>query len=71
MLPEALAPRLADLEREFADCEARLADPEVVGDQRRYVEISRRYSELRPIVELTAELVDAYRGQGGFVLGYG
>ena len=54
--PTALAPRLADLEREFADCEARLADPEVVADQRRYVEISRRYSELRPIVERTAEL---------------
>ena len=56
MLPDALSARLLQLERECSDCEARLADPEVVGDQRRYVEISRRYSELRPIVEHTAEL---------------
>jgi len=56
VLPDALAARLADLEREYAECEARLADPEVVADQRRYVEISRRYSELRAIVERTIEL---------------
>jgi peptide chain release factor 1 len=58
VLPEALAARLVDLEREYQDCEARLADPDVVGDQRRYVEISRRYSELRPIVEHTTELAE-------------
>ena len=56
MLPEALVARLADLEREYGECEARLADPEVVADQRRYVELSRRYGELRAIVERTAEL---------------
>lgn len=56
MLPDALEARLAELQREYADCEARLADPEVVADQRRYVEMSRRYAELRPIVEHTAEL---------------
>ena len=46
MLPEALAPRLADLEREFADCEARLAAPAVVGDLRRYVEDYRLHREI-------------------------
>lgn len=56
MLPDALSARLQELQREYADCEARLADPEVVADQRRYVEMSRRYSELRPIVEHTGEL---------------
>lgn len=56
MLPDALSARLDELEREFTDCEARLADPEVVSDQRRYVDMSRRYAELRPIVEHTAEL---------------
>jgi peptide chain release factor 1 len=56
VLPDALAARLEELEREYVDCEARLADPEVVGDQRRYVEMSRRYRELQPIVEHTAEL---------------
>jgi peptide chain release factor 1 len=48
--------RLQGLEREFSDCEARLADPEVVADQRRYVEMSRRYRALQPIVERSAEL---------------
>lgn len=51
MLPEGLSARLAELEREYADCEARLADPDVVADQARYVEMTRRYRELRPIVE--------------------
>lgn len=51
MLPEGLSARLAELEREYADCEARLADPDVVADQVRYVEMTRRYHELRPIVE--------------------
>ena len=48
--------RLEALEREFADCEARLADPEVVADQPRYVELSRRFRTLQPIVGGAAEL---------------
>lgn len=56
MLPEPLARRLHELEREYADCEARLADPDVVADHRRYVEVSRRHHELAPIVGHTAEL---------------
>ena len=49
MVTDGLAARLVDLEREFAECEARLGDPEVIADQKRYVELSRRYSELGPI----------------------
>ncbi len=56
MVADGLTARLADLEREHAECEARLADPEVIADQRRYVELSRRYSELGPIVARTGEL---------------
>jgi peptide chain release factor 1 len=48
--------RLEALEREHAEIENRLADPEVVADQTRYVELSRRYRELQPIVERTAAL---------------
>ncbi len=55
-LSDASAGRLRTLEREFADCEAMLGDPEVVADQARYVEMSRRYSELRPIAERSARL---------------
>jgi peptide chain release factor 1 len=42
--------RLAALEHEFADLEARLADPAVTGDARRYGELSRRYAELGEVV---------------------
>ncbi|MFN8040561.1 MAG: peptide chain release factor 1 [Acidimicrobiales bacterium] len=42
--------RLADLEREHAEVEARLADPAVIADQRRYAEVARRYRELGPLV---------------------
>ena len=54
VIPDAMVDRLAGLEREYAECEARLADPEVVSDQRRYVAMSRRYRELQPIVERSA-----------------
>ncbi|MGY6500829.1 MAG: peptide chain release factor 1 [Acidimicrobiales bacterium] len=42
--------RLESLEREFADAEARLADPEVIADQTNYTEIAKRYSELEAVV---------------------
>jgi len=48
--------RLQDLEREYADVEARLADPSVIADQGRYQEVARRYSDLKPIVEASQEL---------------
>ncbi len=48
--------RLAELEREFEDVEARLADPELIADQPRYQEVARRYRELEAIVERTRKL---------------
>jgi peptide chain release factor 1 len=42
--------RLEELEQEHADAEARLADPELIADQRRYQEVARRYRELEAIV---------------------
>jgi peptide chain release factor 1 len=42
--------RLADLEREFDEVEARLADPTTVGDRKRYGETARRYHELEEVV---------------------
>jgi peptide chain release factor 1 len=42
--------RLDDFEREFADVENQLADPEVFGDQERYVGLTRRHKELDAIV---------------------
>ena len=42
--------RLRDLEREFLEVEARLADPALIADQPRYQQVARRYRELEPIV---------------------
>jgi peptide chain release factor 1 len=42
--------RLNELEEEYADVEARLADPAVIGDQRRYADAARRYKELEELV---------------------
>jgi peptide chain release factor 1 len=43
--------RLADLEREYDGVLAALSDPEVIADQRRLRDASRRHKELAPIVE--------------------
>ena len=47
---DPLGDRLADLEQELADVEARISDPEVIADQARYRQASRRYKELETIV---------------------
>ena len=54
-----ISARLLALRREFDELENRLADPEVLAEQVRYIELSRRYRELQPIVERSAELSGA------------
>jgi peptide chain release factor 1 len=48
--------RLAELQKEFLDLEARLGDPDLIADQSRYQVVAKRYRELEPIVERTREL---------------
>jgi peptide chain release factor 1 len=48
--------RLAELDREFLDVEARLGDPDLIADQARYQVVAKRYRELEPIVERIREL---------------
>jgi peptide chain release factor 1 len=48
--------RLGDLEREFDEVEARLADPELIADQSRYQDVTRRYRELEALVSRAREL---------------
>src|SRR5689334_10395591 len=48
--------RLAELEREFDDVEARLADPELLADQSRYQDVAKRYRELESIVQAARKL---------------
>jgi peptide chain release factor 1 len=51
--------RLPDLEREHADVEGSLADPQVIADQPRYTELNRRYRELNELVERLRSLRSA------------
>ena len=47
--------RLDEIEQTYREIEAQLGDPAVLADQRRFVELSKRYGEL-------GEVVRAYRG---------
>ncbi|MFV0317177.1 MAG: peptide chain release factor 1 [Microthrixaceae bacterium] len=53
---DALRARLEGIERDYANYEAQLADPEVVADRERFVAVSRRYKELEPVVATFSEL---------------
>jgi len=53
---EAMLERLDALVGEFADVEARLADPSVTSDPNRYAEIAKRYKELDGIVSCYRQL---------------
>ncbi len=63
-----LLERMGDFEREFADVEARLADPAIIADQPRYVAEARRYKELEAVVavgrRLAARMDDLEVGPG-------
>jgi peptide chain release factor 1 len=48
--------RLPDFERELAEVGARLADPEVIADTRRYADEARRYKQLEELVECGQQL---------------
>jgi peptide chain release factor 1 len=55
----SLLDRLPGLEREHADVEASLADPQLLADQRRYAEVNRRYRDLAALVARMRELRQA------------
>ncbi|MEL7155121.1 MAG: peptide chain release factor 1 [Actinomycetota bacterium] len=48
--------RIQELENEHVELEARLADPDVAADNKRYVELTRRYRALSDIVAVGREL---------------
>jgi peptide chain release factor 1 len=50
-MTDPIATRLAALEQEHADLEARLADPAVMADPAELRTVSRRYHELTPVVD--------------------
>ncbi len=48
--------RIEALEQEHAELEARLGDPDLAADNKRYVELTRRYAALSDIVKVGREL---------------
>jgi len=46
---------VTQIEARFADLEAQLSDPEVIGNRERFTEASRAYRELEPAARLAAE----------------
>ena len=50
-MDEALVARLEEVEATFKEVEQHLADPDALSDQSRFVELGRRHSELKPIVD--------------------
>ena len=51
MIDPGFLQRLKDIEAAFEETERRLSDPDVLADQARYTELTKRHAELRPIVE--------------------
>jgi peptide chain release factor 1 len=51
--------RLDDLQKEFDEVEARLADPALLADQQRYGDVARRFRELEAIVTRYRRLREA------------
>ena len=61
-MDDTLMARLAELAETILELEGFMSDPEVISDQVRFTELTRRHAELRPIVadyhELVAALAD-------------
>ncbi len=55
----SLLDRRPELEREYLEIEGSLADPEMLADQKRYAELSRRYRDLGELVSRLRDLQQA------------
>ena len=51
--------RLESIERDYTELEVSLGSPEVLGDQNRLREASRKYKQLTPLIECIRSLRDA------------
>src|SRR5689334_6370728 len=53
------------IETRFADVQAQMADPEVIGDRRRYAEAGRLFNQLAPAAKLAEEYRHAQSDAAG------
>jgi len=53
------------IEARFAELEAQLSDPEVIGDRQRYADAGRAYAELEPAAKLASEWRRAVDDEAG------
>ncbi|MBD3330833.1 peptide chain release factor 1 [Candidatus Peregrinibacteria bacterium] len=51
--------KLAKLKKEFLEIQSQLADPEVIADQTKYRDLSRKYKSMEPIAELADKFKQA------------
>ncbi len=50
-----IAQLLDQIEQRFADVQAQMSDPEVIGDRKRYAEVGREFRQLEPAHDLVVE----------------
>ena len=50
--PESVLDRLLGLEEEMTHVESQLGDPQVTSDRERFIEVSRRHSQLTEMIEV-------------------
>ena len=58
-MDEQLVVRLTEISGTFSEVELELADPDVLADQSRYTEVTKKYAELRPLVNDFRAMVQA------------
>jgi len=60
-MDDQLVAKLREIESTFEETETQLADPDLLADQTRYADVSRRYSELKAIVADFHDMLGAHQ----------
>ena len=55
MTENKLLEKLEDLKSKYASLQEQLADPELIADMKRFVQVNKEYKELEPIIAAGAE----------------
>ncbi len=55
MTKNLILEKLADVERKFKEIEQQLSDPQVIGDQKKFIKLNREYHDIQPIINVYNE----------------